>query len=267
MTEHVQFYDATYSKFQLGARRRVRAETFAQDEGQNSWLTTDEWRVALDRLQLRPGARALDVACGSGGPDLFLARTTGAEVVGVDINRHAIETANELARRQGLNTLARFQPADASRPLPFEDESFDAVVCVDSINHLPDRLSVLCDWHRLLKPGGHVMFTDPIVVTGHLSSEEIALRASIGFFVFSLLDDDKRLIREAGFDLVSCEDTTRSVVRVARRWLESRAYHRAELLEDEGEETFVGMQSFLSVVHALAEERRLSRFTFVARAN
>ena len=198
MTEQVQFYDATYSRFQLSARRRVRAETFAQDEGQNSWLTTDEWRVALDRLELRPGSRALDVACGSGGPDLFLARTTGAEVVGVDINRHAIETANELARRQGLNTLARFQLADAARPLPFEDESFDAIICIDSINHLPDRLSVLCDWHRLLKPGGHVMFTDPIVVTGHLSSEEIALRASIGFFVFSLLDDDKRLIREAG---------------------------------------------------------------------
>lgn len=265
MTGPVRLYDATYSRFQLDARQRVRLDTYGHDLGQNSWLTIDEWRTALGWLGLAPGSRVLDVACGSGGPARWLARETGATVVGVDSNRHAVRTAGELARQEGLDALASFQQADAGRPLPFDDASFDAVVCVDAINHLPDRAGVLRDWHRLLAPGGWALFTDPIVVTGLLSSQEIVRRASIGFFVFALRGEDERLLREAGFELLRCQDTTASVALVARRWHDARARHRTELLEDEGEETFRGMQRFLATVAALAEQRRLSRYTFLAR--
>lgn len=265
MAEQVQLYETTYRNFELSAREQVRLETYGEDIGQNGWLTTDEWGAALTRLALGPGSRVLDVACGSGGPDLHLARTTGAHVLGVDSNAPAVATAIERARREDLASLARFEEADATHPLPFEDATFDAVVCIDAVNHLPDRLQVLRDWHRLVRPGGHILFTDPVVVTGLLSSEEIALRSSIGFFVFSLRDEDARLIQEAGFDLLRCDNSTENVVRVARRWRDARARHRQELIEDEGEKTFEGMQRFLSVVNALAEQRRLSRYTFLAR--
>ena len=78
-----------------------------------------------------------------------------------------------------------FQQADASQPLPFEDASFDAILCIDAINHLPDRLAVLREWRRLLKPGGRMLFTDPLVVTGILSSEEVAIRSSMGLAFFA----------------------------------------------------------------------------------
>jgi SAM-dependent methyltransferase len=265
MAAEVDLYEATYSNFQLEVRQRVRAETYGYDIGQNGWLTIDEWRTALDWLQLAPGSRVLNVACGSGGPDLYLARTTGAKVVGIDINNHAIQAATESAQREGLAALARFEQADASRPLPFDDATFDAVVCIDAINHLPDRLKVLRDWHRLVAPGGRILYTDPIVVSGLLTSEEIALRSSIGFFVFALPDENERLVRAAGFQLARCQDTTDRVVFVARRWRDARERHRAELLQDEGAETFAGLQRFLSVVKTLAEERRLSRHTYLAR--
>lgn len=261
----VRLYDATYGEFDLDARRRVRLETYGEDIGQNGWLTAEEWRAAIEQLAIARGSRVLDVACGSGGPALELARTTGATVVGVDVNRHAIKTARGLAQREGLAAVARYEEADAARPLPFPDGSFDAVVCIDAINHLPDRRAVLADWHRLLRPGGSVLFTDPIVVTGLLTSEEIALRASIGFFVFSLLGENERLVREAGFELVACADSTENVVAVTRRWRDARARHRSELLGDEGEVTFEGLQRFLSVAHTLARERRLSRYTLLAR--
>ena len=265
MPEPVRLYDTAYREFDLDVRRRVRLETYGEDIGQNGWLTAEEWRNTTGWLAAGTGSRVLDVACGSGGPALGLARTTGAMVVGVDVNGHAVQTADELARRDGLADLAQFVEADAARPLPFADGSFDAVVCIDAINHLPDRPAVLADWHRLLRPGGSILFTDPIVVTGLLSSEEVALRASIGFFLFSLRGEDERLVREAGFELVRCEDSTGNVVEVARRWRDARARDRAGLVEDEGEETFEGLQRFLSIVHTLAAERRLSRYTILAR--
>ena len=261
----VRLFDSTYRGFDLAARRLVREKAFGEDIGQTSWLTRDEWETALGRLELTPASRVLDVACGSGGPALHLARTTGARVVGVDVNPAGIETAREAAHREGLEGLAGFERADASRPLPFDDASFDAVVCIDAINHLPDRRSVLRDWHRLLRPGGRILFTDPVVVTGLLTSEELALRASIGFFVFALRDEDERLMGEAGLELVRCEDSTANVVSVASRWRRARAQHRAELIEDEGEETFEALQAFFATVHVLAHERRLSRLTFLAR--
>jgi len=264
-SQHVRLYDATYAEFALDARRQVRLETYGEDLGQNGWLTAAEWREATERLELHEESSVLDVACGSGGPAVELAGRTGASVVGVDVNPHAIATAGELARGAGLGARARFEVADAARPLPYAAGSFDAAICIDAINHLPDRAARLADWHRLLRPGGWILFTDPIVVTGLLTSEEVAARASIGFFVFSPLGEDERLAREAGFDLVRSEDTTENVVAVSRRWHAARARLAAELVEDEGEETFDGLQRFLSTVHVLASERRLSRHTILAR--
>jgi hypothetical protein len=119
--------------------------------------------------------------------------------------------------------------------------------------------------HRLIAPGGGLWLTDPTVISGLVTSEEIALRASIGFFVFSPRGEDERLIREAGFELARSDDTTEHVVVVARRWHEARARHAAELLQDEGAETFAGLQHFLAIVQTLAEQRRLTRHTYLAR--
>jgi hypothetical protein len=81
----VRLFNTAYRSFELPARRRVRAESYEDDMGQNSWPTKDEWRVALGCLGLTAESRVLDVARGSDRPDLDLARAVGADVVGVDV--------------------------------------------------------------------------------------------------------------------------------------------------------------------------------------
>ncbi|HSK71719.1 MAG TPA: methyltransferase domain-containing protein, partial [Pyrinomonadaceae bacterium] len=205
------------------------------------------------------------VACGSGGPALFMTRMTGCRILGIDNNENAVAAANKMAREQNLDSQVRFQLANASQPLPFEDETFDSIVCIDAINHLPDRSRVFAEWHRVLKPEGRILFTDPIVITGLLSNEEIAIRSSIGYFLFAPVGENEKLLEKAGFALLCCEDVTENEAKVSKRWLDARARRRDDLIKIETEKTFEGLQKFLEVVHRLSSERRLSRFVFAAQ--
>jgi ubiquinone/menaquinone biosynthesis C-methylase UbiE len=88
----------------------------------------------------------------SGGPALRIAATTGCSVIGIDVHDQAVTTAGLLAIQWGLVERAKFRVADATRSLPFSDATFDAITCIDAINHFPDRTYVIADWARLLKP-------------------------------------------------------------------------------------------------------------------
>ncbi len=262
--EAAVFYDATYARFGEAISREIRVETWGEDIGQNGWITAAEQDAFIDWLGLGPASRLLDIACGSGGPALRIAERTGAHVTGVDINVGGITAARATARERGLSDRVLFEIVDAGDPLAFPDESFDAVMCIDAINHLPDRPRVLSTWKRLLKPGGRMLYTDPVVVTGPVSREELATRSSIGFFLFVPPDANKRMLAEAGLRLVSREDLTEAVATTAGRWHAARAARSEALVGIEGGELFEAQQRFLEVTGRLARERRLSRFAYLA---
>jgi SAM-dependent methyltransferase len=264
MPTDVNLYDGHYGHLAADPQMAVRRQTYDEDLGQASWLTLAEARAFIGALELGPGRTALEVACGSGGITCRIALETGAQCVGVDINVHAIEAAEGRAREQQLSSRVSFRVVDAGQRLPFPDESFDAVFCNDSINHLPGRLEVLRDWHRVLRPGGRLLFTDPIVVTGQLTNEEIRVRSSIGFFLFTPPGCNERLLAESGFVVRDVRDVTEAVASVARKWRSAREERRDALAKLEGDEAFESLQRFLDVASTLAAERRLSRYMYLA---
>jgi SAM-dependent methyltransferase len=203
--------------------------------------------------------------CGSGGPALRLAEGTGASVVGVDVLKEGIATATRLVEERGLADRVRFARVDAGGRLPFADESFDAVISVDVMCHLPNRLDILRDWHRVTAPGARILFTDPTIVTGLVTDAEIADRSAIGVYVFSAESVNETLLARAGFEVSRREDLTENMAAMAGRWHDARARFRDDLLVDEGEATFEGIQRFLAASHVLARERRLSRYAYLAR--
>jgi ubiquinone/menaquinone biosynthesis C-methylase UbiE len=68
--------------------------------------------------------------------------------------------------------------------LPFAGDSFDALISNDAMCHIPNRARVLRAWFRVWKPGGRMLFTDAMVITGLISKEEIATRSRIGDYCF-----------------------------------------------------------------------------------
>jgi len=133
-------------------------------------------------------------------------------------------------------------------------------------SHIAGRPAVLRDWHRILKPGGRVLFTDALVITGPVTHEEIATRSSIGYYLFVPPGVNEAMLREAGFEILAVKDVTANAAEVASRWHDARARHRAALVTREGETNFEGLQRFLRCVHTLSAERRLSRFAYLAQS-
>jgi SAM-dependent methyltransferase len=257
-------YDANYGNFEMELYAQIRRDAFGEDIGQSSWVTAAEQDKFLGWLNLSSSKALLDIACGSGGPALRIAERTGCSIVGVDVHEQAIATANSLAAQRGLTGRAQFQVADATASLPLPDASFDAIICIDAINHLPNRSRVISDWSRLLKPGGRLLFTDPITVTGPLTTDEIAVRSSIGFFLFVPRGYDESVISECGLQLLICEDVTANMAEIAERRRSARASRGAALREIEGDQTYEGQQEFFAVASRIAREGRLSRFVYVA---
>lgn len=265
MDAPVDLYNTSYDKFSADVQQAVRSETYGEDIGQSSWMTADELRHFITLLRLNRSSNVLEIGSGSGGPALFLAQVIGCKVIGLDVNEFGVNNSNELARKRDLDSLARFQLADASQPLPFAQDTFDAVISNDAMCHVPKRLEVLQEWHRVLKPGGQMLFTDAMVITGLVSHEEIARRSSIGYYYYVAPGVNEKMIEGAGFELIRCEDLTSSAATVSRRWHDARASHREGMTRIEGESNFEGLQEFLRCVHALASEGRLSRYMYLAR--
>jgi SAM-dependent methyltransferase len=262
--EPVRHYDVQYGQFATDLYAQVRAEAFGEDIGQNSWLTADEHDLFIGWLDVGSGSKLLDVASGSGRTTLRVAQITGCSVHGIDSHPQAVAAANDAVRAAGLEGRAAFQLHDAATRMPFADASFDALICIDALNHLPNRAAVFAEWARIIRPGGVVVFTDPITVTGELTAEEIAIRASIGFFLFVPAGYDETLLADAGFDVTNVVDRTPNMARTAQRRHDARAARAAALRDIEGDATFDGQQRFLQMAARLAAERRLSRFAFRA---
>jgi ubiquinone/menaquinone biosynthesis C-methylase UbiE len=258
----VPLYASAYRGF--GARDEVRRQTYGDDLGQSGWLTAAELERFAEWLDLDAGTRLLDVGCGSGGPALRLAETTGTSVLGVDVLEEGIATATRLAEERGLCDRASFVQVDAGGELPFEEASFDAILSIDAMCHLPNRLDILKEWRRVTASGARILFTDPTIVTGLVSAAEIAARSAIGVYVFSVAPANEELLADAGFRLLRCEDLTESMATMARRWHDARARFRDQLVTDEGEAIFEGVQGFLWTCHLLAREGRLSRYAYLA---
>lgn len=265
MASEAELYDSAYGNYERDVYRQIRLETYGEDLGQTSWVTTEESRDIPKWLHLGPSSRVLEIGCGSGRYALRVAEQTGCSIVGIDINAHGIANANRLAAAAGMNSSVRFEQADASRKLAFDDSSFDAAFSNDVLCHVPGRAGVLAEIHRILKPNGHFLFSDALVIGGFISREEILRRSSIGYYLFSPPGENERLLRYAGFGLAETMDTTAGAGNIAQRWHDGRARHTEEVIAVEGDAEFNSLQNLLSSASQLTAERRLLRYVYLAR--
>ncbi|HEX8197522.1 MAG TPA: class I SAM-dependent methyltransferase [Pyrinomonadaceae bacterium] len=125
-----------------------------------TWISGDFGKIAesfivgaaefVERLNLKPGMRVLDVACGNGNQSIPAARA-GAEVTGVDIAPNLVEQARKRAENENLKI--QFDEGDAEN-LPYADGEFDVVMTMFGAMFAPRPERVSAELIRVCRPGG-----------------------------------------------------------------------------------------------------------------
>lgn len=123
-----------------------------------SFVTPEVLATFAADLRLSPGDLLVDLACGRGGPGMWVARETGARLVGVDFSPVAVAHSTGRAALFELADRASFQVGDlAATGLP--DGGADGVMCVDAFHFAPDHLAAAREAYRVLRPGGRFALT------------------------------------------------------------------------------------------------------------
>jgi SAM-dependent methyltransferase len=140
------------------AARDTVAGWWSPDEGPLAFHYDAELAVLDDHLDAQPDWHVLDVGTGRGRFGAHLAGR-GCRVTGVDLNPDMIEVARETARRRGVEDRFEVRLGDATDLSALGAGRFDAVLCMELFDHLPDLGAALRAMRGALRPGGRFVFT------------------------------------------------------------------------------------------------------------
>ena len=182
------------------------AELYASEAAR--WLLGDELHPGGERITLRlaeiagvrAGDRVVDVAAGSGTTARLLARTFGAEVVGIELSGATVERA----RSATDDARVQFLHGDAEA-LPLPDAAFDVVVSECSLCTFPDKPRAVAEMSRVLRPGGRIAIADVTADTRALPDELRTAAARVACVADARTEDEYVALLEAA----GCEVITR----------------------------------------------------------
>ncbi len=183
-----------------------------------------------ESIDLDENTRVLDLGAGYGGSMRHLARRFGCHCVALNLSEVENMRDREINREQGLDQLIDVVDGDFTS-LPYEDSSFDVIWSQDALLHSGDREKVLAEAVRVLKPGGRLIFTDPMQSDDapveqlqpiydriHLDS-----LGSPGFY--------RQTLQRLGLEQVTFEDHTQQLSRHYSRVRQELVNNRSELLD------------------------------------
>jgi arsenite methyltransferase len=112
---------------------------------------------------LRPGEMVLDIGCGAGFDSFVAAREVGeaGRVISVDMTPAMLDKASAGARKAGITNIEFHE--GLAEALPVDDASIDVVISNGVINLCPDKVAVMQEVNRVLKPGGRIQIADIVV--------------------------------------------------------------------------------------------------------
>ncbi|XP_018115131.1 phosphoethanolamine methyltransferase [provisional] S homeolog isoform X1 [Xenopus laevis] len=225
-----QFLDnQQYSRRGILRYEKIFGEGFVSTGGLE---TTKEF---ISMLNLRPGQRVIDVGCGIGGGDFYMAKTYGVEVLGMDLSSNMVEIAMERAFTE-KTPLVQFEIGDATRRC-FSEGSFDVVYSRDTILHINDKEALFRRFYSWIKPGGKLLITDYCCGErpwAPVFQEYVKQR---GYILYTP-QEYGQFLEKAGFVNVQAQDRTEQFVNVLNTELSRTRDIKQQFIENFSEEDY-----------------------------
>ncbi|HJG32149.1 MAG TPA: demethylmenaquinone methyltransferase [Jeotgalicoccus aerolatus] len=115
------------------------------------------WRNRTNKeIFVKPGQKVLDLCCGTGDWTIQLAENQEAEITGLDFSENMLKVAAGKTAQFNNITLTQGDATD----LPYDDNTFDIVTIGFGLRNLPDYLSGIKEFYRVLKPGGQLVILE-----------------------------------------------------------------------------------------------------------
>ena len=196
-------YDAVYSGTPKSPTlRRLWHELaegldFPVEFGHVSFTTLQELRRMAAELRLGRGSTLVDLGCGMAGPALWMARESGARLIGVDLSAAAAEQASARAVELGLAGQARFVVGSFAET-GLETGSADGAMSEDALQYAPDKQAAMVEAARILRPGGRLVCS-----TYELNRERATDMPILGL---DPVEDYRPVLAKAGFKVDSYEE-------------------------------------------------------------
>lgn len=204
--------------------RSVYGDEYPDEVDPYSYVSRTELAQLRDELKVGAGDTLGDLGCGRGGPGLWLAAHTGANLIGVDISPVALAAATTRAEALALPARIAYQHGTFAET-GLADGSLDAIVSVDALLFTPDKRAAVAEFARVLRPGGRLAIT-----TWDYHSQPDGRPPQV--------DDHRPLLADNGFLVHTYADTVdwrHRLTAVADALLDSAA----EIAEQTGEDAAV----------------------------
>ena len=138
--------------------REAYGDEYLADVQPFGFITASMLQRIAHEIKVEPGQLLGDLACGSGGPGLWVAHATDARLIGVDFSSVAIQQARQRAAAFGLSGKADFLVSEITA-IPVPDAHLDAAMSVDAFQLFPDQPAALREIVRILRVGARLVLT------------------------------------------------------------------------------------------------------------
>lgn len=175
-------------------------------EGYLSTGGSETTKEIIPYLSLDRGDRVLDVGCGLGGHDFYMAENFGAMIDAIDLSENMMSVAlDHFSKKPEIKNNIKFRICDVTTT-EFQDNFYDVIYSRDTLLHIKEKPELFQRFFRWLKPGGRLVFTD--YCRGETNStDEFDKYVKKRAYTLYTVKQYEDLMKKSGFANVVAEDT------------------------------------------------------------